>query len=173
MSQILVEIDAKPQADDRPLVEVAGLKTYFPIRRGVLSRTVGYVKAVDGVSFTIEAGKTLGLVGESGSGKTTAGRSLLRLIPATGGSVRFEGAEIFTMRSDRLRHLRRQMQIIFQDPVSSLNPRMNVGNIVGEALQVHGIARGRERDQIVAELLKRVGLDPAYAARYPHEFSGG
>jgi oligopeptide transport system ATP-binding protein len=169
----MVEQIARPKATDRPLVEVADLKTYFPIRRGVLSRTVGYVKAVDGVSFSIEAGKTLGLVGESGSGKTTAGRSLLRLIPATGGSVRFEGEEIFTMRSDRLRHLRRQMQIIFQDPVSSLNPRMNVGNIVGEALQVHGIARGREREQIVAELLKRVGLDPAYAARYPHEFSGG
>jgi oligopeptide/dipeptide ABC transporter ATP-binding protein len=134
---------------------------------------VGYVKAVDGVSFTIQAGKTLGLVGESGSGKTTAGRSLLRLIPATSGAVRFEGEDIFTMGSGHLRHLRRQMQIIFQDPVSSLNPRMNVGNIIGEAIQVHGIARGRERDQMVAELLRRVGLDPAYAVRYPHEFSGG
>jgi oligopeptide/dipeptide ABC transporter ATP-binding protein len=163
----------KAQTNGKPLVEVSDLRTYFPIRRGLLSRTVGYVKAVDGVSFTIQAGKTLGLVGESGSGKTTAGRSLLRLIPATSGSVRFEGEDIFTMGSGHLRHLRRQMQIIFQDPVSSLNPRMNVGNIIGEAIQVHGIARGRERDQMVAELLRRVGLDPAYAVRYPHEFSGG
>ncbi|HEY1686647.1 MAG TPA: ABC transporter ATP-binding protein [Tepidisphaeraceae bacterium] len=173
MSQSVLQPTPKAQTNGKPLVEVSDLRTYFPIRRGLLSRTVGYVKAVDGVSFTIQAGKTLGLVGESGSGKTTAGRSLLRLIPATSGSVRFEGEDIFTMGSGHLRHLRRQMQIIFQDPVSSLNPRMNVGNIIGEAIQVHGIARGRERDQMVAELLRRVGLDPAYAVRYPHEFSGG
>jgi peptide/nickel transport system ATP-binding protein len=173
VSQTLVEENAKPQAAEPALVEVSDLKTHFPIHRGVFSHTVGYVKAVDGVSFSISAGKTLGLVGESGSGKTTVGRSILRLIPATGGSVHFEGQDIFSMRRGNLRHLRRQMQIIFQDPVSSLNPRMNVGNIIGEGLQVHGIARGRERERIVADLLKRVGMEPGHAARYPHEFSGG
>jgi oligopeptide/dipeptide ABC transporter ATP-binding protein len=156
-----------------PLVQVQHLKTWFPIKRGVLSRTVGHVKAVDDVSFEIEAGKTLGLVGESGCGKTTVGRTILRLIPATGGGVRYKGQDFFAYSGRELRRLRRHMQIIFQDPVSSLNPRMNVGNIVGEPIEVHGIARGRERREMVAGLLHRVGLDPSYASRYPHEFSGG
>jgi oligopeptide transport system ATP-binding protein len=165
--------EAAPVHNGSPLLEVENLRTYFPIRRGVLSRTVGYVKAVDGVSFTVQPGKTLGLVGESGCGKTTVGRTILRLIPATAGAVRYKGIDFFSYKGEELRKLRRQMQIIFQDPVSSLNPRMTVGNIIGEPIQVHGIARGRAKDEAVAALLQRVGLDPAYAARYPHEFSGG
>ena len=162
-------------APDRgsPLLDVRDLKTWFPIHRGVLSRTVGYVKAVDGVSFELGAGKTLGLVGESGCGKTTAGRTILRLIPATGGTVRYKGEDFFAYRGRELRQLRRQMQIVFQDPVSSLNPRMTIGNIIGEPIEVHGIAKGREKNELVASLLKRVGLDPSFATRYPHEFSGG
>ena len=160
-------------ANGNPLVRVSGLKTYFPIRKGVFSSTVGYVKAVDGVSFTVQEGKTLGLVGESGSGKTTVGRTMLRLIPATAGGMRYQGTDVFAAGREELRKLRRHMQIIFQDPVSSLNPRMTVGNIIGEPIQVHGIAKGAERQEMVASLLKRVGLDPSYAVRYPHEFSGG
>jgi oligopeptide/dipeptide ABC transporter ATP-binding protein len=156
-----------------PLLEVRDLTTWFPIRRGVLSRTVGFVKAVDGVSFDIQPGKTLGLVGESGCGKTTVGRTILRLIPATGGSVRYKGEDFFAFHGRQLRQIRRQMQIVFQDPVSSLNPRMTVGNIIGEPLEVHGIARGSAKVEMVAGLLSRVGLDPSYASRYPHEFSGG
>jgi oligopeptide transport system ATP-binding protein len=155
------------------LLEVRDLKTYFPVRRGLLRRTVGHVRAVDGVSFTIRSARTLGLVGESGCGKTTTGRTILRLIPATAGTVTFEGRNVFELAPEELRRLRRHMQIIFQDPYGSLNPRMTVGGIVGEAMTVHGIARGRERDQRVASLLERVGLDPAWVNRYPHEFSGG
>jgi oligopeptide/dipeptide ABC transporter ATP-binding protein len=164
---------AAPVADGQPLLAVQNLRTFFPIRRGVFSRTVGYVKAVDGVSFDVQKGKTLGLVGESGCGKTTVGRTILRLIPATSGDVRYKGMDFFAYQGEELRRLRRQMQIIFQDPVSSLNPRMTVGNIIGEPIQVHGIARGKEKDDRVAGLLARVGLDPGYATRYPHEFSGG
>ncbi len=156
-----------------PLLQVRDLRTHFPIRRGVLSRVVGHVKAVDGVSFDIAPGKTLGLVGESGCGKTTVGRTILRLIPATSGSVLYKGQDFFAYHGEQLRKLRRQMQIVFQDPVSSLNPRMTIGNIIGEPIQVHGIARGTEKNDRVAALLKRVGLDPSYATRYPHEFSGG
>jgi oligopeptide/dipeptide ABC transporter ATP-binding protein len=156
-----------------PLVEVRDLRTFFPIRKGVFSRVVGHVKAVDGVSFDIAPGKTLGLVGESGCGKTTVGRTILRLIPATGGEVRYKGEDFFAYKGERLRKLRRHMQIVFQDPVSSLNPRMTVGNIIGEPLEVHGIAKGAEKRERVAALLERVGLDPSYALRYPHEFSGG
>ena len=166
-----------PYASDAPangpLVEVHDLRTYFPIKKGVLARTVGYVKAVDEVSFDIAPGKTLGLVGESGCGKTTVGRTILRLIPATGGEVRYRGKDFFAYSGEELRKLRRHMQIVFQDPVSSLNPRMTVGNIIGEPIEVHGIAKGRERADMVAGLLQRVGLDPSYALRYPHEFSGG
>jgi len=161
------------QGPDVPLLQVRDLCTYFPIERGVLSRTVGHVKAVDGVSFDIEQGKTLGLVGESGCGKTTVGRTILRLIPATSGGVRFRGTDFFAYRGEELRKLRRHMQIIFQDPVSSLNPRMTVGNIIGEPIQVHGLATGSEKNDRVAALLQRVGLDPSMAGRYPHEFSGG
>jgi oligopeptide transport system ATP-binding protein len=162
-----------PVPTGTPLVQVEDLRTWFPIKKGVFQRTVGHVKAVDGVSFEVQAGKTLGLVGESGCGKTTVGRTILRLIPATSGAVRYKGQDFFGYRGEELRRLRRRMQIIFQDPVSSLNPRMTIGNIIGEPLTVHGIAKGREREDMVASLLQRVGLDPSYAARYPHEFSGG
>ena len=165
----------KPPAatNGEPLLRVQNLCTYFPIKKGVFARTVGYVKAVDGVSFDVHAGKTLGLVGESGCGKTTVGRSILRLIPSTSGTVQYRGQDFFAYQGEELRRLRRQMQIIFQDPVSSLNPRMNVGNIVGEPIEVHGIAKGKAKRDMVAGLLARVGLDPSYASRYPHEFSGG
>ena len=163
--------DALPPGS--PLVEVRNLQTYFPIRKGLFSSVVGYVKAVDGVSFDVPAGKTLGLVGESGCGKTTVGRTLLRLIPKTGGEVTYRGHDFYAYHGEELRRLRRHMQIIFQDPVSSLNPRMTVGNIIGEPIQVHGIAKGEARTEMVRSLLQRVGLDPSYAARYPHEFSGG
>jgi oligopeptide/dipeptide ABC transporter ATP-binding protein len=154
-------------------LEVRDLRTHFPIRKGVFSRTVGHVKAVDGVSFDVYPGKTLGLVGESGCGKTTVGRSILRLIPPTSGTIRYKGEDFLAYRGEPLRRLRRQMQIVFQDPVSSLNPRMTVGNIVGEPIEVHGIAKGAARAEMVASLLQRCGLDPSYAQRYPHEFSGG
>lgn len=160
-------------ANGSPLLEVRNLKTHFAIKKGLLQRTVGYVKAVDGVTFDVPVGKTLGLVGESGCGKTTVGRTILRLIPATAGEVRFRNQDFFAHSGEELRRLRRHMQIIFQDPMSSLNPRMTVGNIIGEPIVVHGIAKGREKDDLVASLLSRVGLDPSYAARYPHEFSGG
>jgi oligopeptide/dipeptide ABC transporter ATP-binding protein len=160
-------------ANGSPLLQVRDLQTWFPIKRGVFAKTVGHVKAVDGVSFDVHPGKTLGVVGESGCGKTTVGRTILRLIPATGGTVVYKGHDFFAYRGEELRHLRRQMQIVFQDPVSSLNPRMTVGNIIGEPIEVHGIARGPEKRAMVADLLKRVGLDPTYASRYPHEFSGG
>jgi oligopeptide transport system ATP-binding protein len=155
------------------LLSVQDLKTHFPVKRGLLRRTVGHVKAVDGVSFDLARGQTLGLVGESGCGKTTVGRTLLRLIPATDGRVVFEGVEVFDADRPLLRRLRRRMQIIFQDPVGSLNPRMTVGRIIGEPIRVHGLAKGSELHDRVAHLLMRVGLSPDYAQRYPHEFSGG
>ena len=159
-------------ADDA-ILTVSDLKTHFPVRRGVFSRTIGSVKAVDGVSFGVRRGRTLGLVGESGCGKTTVARTVLRLIPATAGRVLFDGTDLFALRRRRLRRMRRQMQIIFQDPVSSLNPRMTVGNIVGEPLTVHRIARGARRRKRVADLFERVGLPPADMSRYPNAFSGG
>jgi ABC-type oligopeptide transport system ATPase subunit len=159
---------------DQPiLLEVNNLKTWFPIRRGLLQRTVGHVKAVDDVSFHVRRGETLGLVGESGCGKTTVGRTLLRLIPNSGGSVRFDGVDVFGAGALQLRGLRRQMQIIFQDPGGSLNPRMRVGNIIGEPLEVHGITSGDETRVRVEELLVKCGLWKQAADRYPHEFSGG
>ncbi len=155
------------------LVRVENLKTYFPIRRGILSRVVGHVKAVDNVSFHIKKGETLGLVGESGCGKTTVGRTLLRLIEPTAGRIYFDGVDLMALGGRALRKMRRRMQIIFQDPYSSLNPRMTVLDIVGEALVIHGLARGLEREDKVKSLLERVGLDARYVNRYPHEFSGG
>ena len=155
------------------LVEVDGLKTYFPIRRGLFSKVVGHVKAVDGVSFKIAPGKTLGLVGESGCGKTTVGRTILRLIPSTEGKVKFNGLDVFNQPRNVIRKLRRDMQIIFQDPYGSLNPRMTIGNIIGEALTVHRLAKGSKRRSRVAKLLDKVGLAQHHANRYPHEFSGG
>jgi oligopeptide transport system ATP-binding protein len=156
-----------------PLLQVTDLKKHFPIKRGLLSRTVGQVRAVDGVSFSIQAGEVLGLVGESGCGKTTTGRCILRLIEPTSGSVRFEGREVLTLGRRALRSLRREMQIVFQDPYSSLNPRLTVGSMLGEALAIHRLARGAAARERVAELLTLVGLSPDHARRYPHEFSGG
>ena len=155
------------------LLRVIDLKTHFPIRRGFLQRVVGHVKAVDGVSFHLKKGETLGLVGESGCGKTTVGRTVLRLVPATGGRVLYKGESVFDQPSGEMRRLRREMQIIFQDPAGSLNPRMRVANIVGEPLEVHGIAKGDELRSRVEELLVRCGLWKQAADRYPHEFSGG
>jgi oligopeptide/dipeptide ABC transporter ATP-binding protein len=161
------------QADADALLRVRDLKTHFPVKRGVLKHTVGHVKAVDGVSFTVGRGRTLGLVGESGCGKTTVGRTILRLIPATCGQVSFDGHDVFDLSGRALKALRRRMQIIFQDPVGSLNPRMTIGRIIGEPIQVHRLARGSELDDRVEALLDRVGLSADYARRYPHEFSGG
>ncbi|MFQ5845934.1 MAG: ATP-binding cassette domain-containing protein, partial [Planctomycetota bacterium] len=158
---------------DGTLLDVRGLKKYFPIRKGVFSRVVAQVRAVDDVSFHVDRGETLGLVGESGCGKTTLGRTVLRLIEPTAGEIHFDGRDVVALRARELRALRRRMQIIFQDPYSSLNPRMTVLDIVGEALQVHGIARGRAREKRVQQLLERVGLSARYVNRYPHEFSGG
>ena len=156
-----------------PLLSVSHLKKYFPIRRGVLSRVAAYVKAVDDISFDINKGETFGLVGESGCGKTTAGRAVLRLIEPDAGSIRFDGTDLLSLGSQELRRRRREMQIIFQDPYASLNPRMTIRAIVGEPFAIHGIARGSEREDQVATLLKTVGLDSSVINRYPHEFSGG
>lgn len=156
------------------LLEVKDLRVWFPVLGGVLRRKVDVVKAVDGVSFRVEAGQTVGLVGESGSGKTTVGRALLKLLPATSGSVTFEGREILPMTERRFRPLRGEMQMIFQDPFGSLNPRMTCGAIIGEALEVHfrKMTSSERRDR-VTRLLTQVGLKPEMARRYPHEFSGG
>ncbi|MGH2270194.1 ABC transporter ATP-binding protein [Anaerohalosphaeraceae bacterium U12dextr] len=159
--------------DQNIVLEVKDLKTHFPIRKGVLNRTVGFVKAVDGVSFSVQRGSTLGLVGESGCGKTTVGRTLLRLIPATSGQVIFDGQDVLGCPRGQMKSLRRRMQMMFQDPYGSLNPRMTVADIVGEGLTVHGIARGKQWRSRVAEILEQVGLSQRYADRFPHEFSGG
>jgi peptide/nickel transport system ATP-binding protein len=156
-----------------PLLSVEHLKKYFPVHQGVFSRVAAHVKAVDDVSFTINKGETFGLVGESGCGKTTVGRTVLRLLEPDGGSIRFEGADLLSLQKEDLRRKRRDMQIIFQDPYASLNPRMTVRSIIGEPFAIHHIASGSEREGRVAELLKTVGLDPSVMSRYPHEFSGG
>jgi oligopeptide/dipeptide ABC transporter ATP-binding protein len=156
-----------------PLIEVTDLKKHFPIRKGILGRTVGNVLAVDGVSFSINEGETLGLVGESGCGKTTVGRTVLRLIEPTSGEIKIRGQEIGSLSKSELRPLRRQMQIVFQDPFSSLNPRIRVGKIVGEPLKVHGVGDKAEREERVAQLFKKVGLRPEQINNYPHQFSGG
>jgi oligopeptide/dipeptide ABC transporter ATP-binding protein len=164
--------------DDLPpppdaLLDVRDLKKHFPIKRGLLSKRVGEVKAVDGVTFWLRKGETLGLVGESGSGKSTAGRTLLRLIEPTSGSARFNGEDVFAMDDDQLRRLRRKAQIVFQDPYGSLNPRMTVGDMLREVLKVHKLASGDGARKRVLELLDIVGLPSTAIARYPHEFSGG
>ncbi|QSQ07737.1 Oligopeptide transport ATP-binding protein OppF [Koleobacter methoxysyntrophicus] len=155
------------------LLEVKSLKKYFPIKKGIFSKTVAHVKAVDGVDFYVKNGETLGLVGESGCGKSTTGRVILRLLEATEGTVIFQGKDIMTLGKEELQEMRRNMQIIFQDPYASLNPRMTVGDIIGEALDIHGVAKGRKREEKILELLNEVGLRPQHIRRYPHEFSGG
>ena len=156
------------------LLEVKNLKVHFPVKRGLFGRAHEFVKAVDGVSFGIAPGETLGLVGESGCGKTTLGRAVVRLVEPTEGSIALEGSDITPMDGAELRAQRRKLQIIFQDPYGSLNPRMTVEDVVGEALDIHGLAESKSaRQKRIAELLKAVGLDPTYAQRYPHEFSGG
>lgn len=157
----------------RELIRVEGLKKYFPVRAGLLQRIVNYVQAVDDVSFSINEGETLGLVGESGCGKTTVGRAMLRLIEPTAGSVTFEGREILQLRGHEMKDVRREMQIIFQDPYSSLDPRTPVGESVMEGLNIHGIGTPEQRIEIMLNVLHLVGLEAYHARRYPHEFSGG
>jgi peptide/nickel transport system ATP-binding protein len=155
------------------LLAVRNLVKHFPVKKGLFKKTVGHVKAVDDISFDIAPKQTLGLVGESGCGKTTAGRSLLRLIEPTSANIQFDGHDVMGLSGDAMRAVRADMQIIFQDPYSSLNPRMTAGAIIGEGLTIHKMARGIERTRRVHELLTRVGLTPEHAGRYPHEFSGG
>jgi oligopeptide transport system ATP-binding protein len=158
---------------ETPLLAVKHLKKHFPIKGGVFSKTIGYVYAVDDITFTLEKGETLGLVGESGCGKSTTGRTILRLIEPTDGVIYFEGQDITNLDKGAMRALRREMQIIFQDPYASLNPRMTVGSIVGEPLEIHKIAKGSEKEERVASLLQKVGLRAEDMRKYPHEFSGG
>ncbi len=155
------------------LLEIHNLKKYFPVGAGLFSRHKGEVRAVDGVSLTVEEGETLGLVGESGCGKSTLGRTILRLIEPTAGEVRFQGKNVLALSQRQLRDMRREMQIIFQDPYASLNPRMRVGEIIGEGLEIHDIAKGKKKRERVMELLNQVGLREEHYDRYPHEFSGG
>src|SRR6195256_4374314 len=158
---------------DGELLRFEHLKMYFPITQGIiLQRQVGWVRAVDDISFTVHRGETLGLVGESGCGKSTTGRAILLLYKPTGGTVNFLGKNLTTLGGGDLRRMRRQMKMIFQAPYASLNPRMTVGSIVGEPLEIHNLARGREKQERVQELLRIVGLNPYFANRYPHEFSG-
>ena len=164
-----------PSPDGDVLIEVKDLKMYFPVSSGILfQRTVAYIKAVDGVSFSVKRGETLGLVGESGCGKTTTGRCILQLYKPSEGQIFFEGTELTGLSTRQMRAMRREMQVIFQDPYSSLNPRMTAGNIIGEPLVVHGLAKSKaEYRERVADLLQNVGLNPYMADRFPHEFSGG
>ena len=162
-----------PDSERSPVLEVIDLKKHFPVKKGIFQRTVGQVYAVDGVSFEIGEGETLGLVGESGCGKSTVGRTLLRLIEPTSGTIKIEGRDVTNLSKSELRPYRREMQIIFQDPFSSLDPRMTAGDIVGEPLSVHNIAKGKERKDLVAELFERVGLRRAQMDNFPHQFSGG
>ncbi len=167
-------MNAAVRAEQRPLLEARDLKTYFTMRRGLpLARRTTVIRAVDGVDLTIAAGETLGLVGESGCGKSTLGRSLLRLVEPTSGTVTFDGTDVTSAGEDELRRLRRRMQMVFQDPFGSLDPRMTVEQAIGEPLRIHRLASGSRRRQRVRDLLGFVGLDPSAGDRYPHEFSGG
>jgi oligopeptide/dipeptide ABC transporter ATP-binding protein len=159
--------------DGKELIQVNNLVTYFPVRSGILQRTVAWVQAVDGVSFTIRQGETLGLVGESGCGKTTVGRSILRLVEPTSGSVIFDGNDVLGLQRKELKKLRREMQIIFQDPYASLDPRVPIGESVMEGLNIHKIGSRQERNELMIQTLRKVGLEDYHARRYPHEFSGG
>lgn len=171
MPEALTETRASNHSD--PILEVKDLKKYFPIRGGILSRIIGQVLAVDGVSFSIHGGETLGLVGESGCGKTTVGKTVLKLIKPTAGEIRLKSKDITQLSGSELRSARREMQMIFQDPYSSLNPRMSAGEIVGEPLENYGIAKGREKKERAEALLNRVGFRREHIAKHPHEFSGG
>jgi oligopeptide/dipeptide ABC transporter ATP-binding protein len=162
-----------PVTTSSPLLQVTGLKKYFPVRSGLFSRVSAWVKAVDDITLHVNPGETLGLVGESGCGKTTVGRSILRLMEPTAGEIKFEGEDMLALKPRGLRQARRRMQIIFQDPYSSLNPRMTIGSIVSEPLKIHKIAKGQELQDRVNQLFVKVGLRPEHQSRYPHEFSGG
>jgi len=165
---------ATAAAGSVPLLRLEGLKVWFPIRDGIIrQRHVGDVQAVDGVTFEIERGETLGLVGESGCGKSTTGRAIIRLNPPTGGRIFFDGQDVTEFKGAELRRLRKRMQMIFQDPYASLDPRMTAGGIIAEPLDIHDVGKPSDRQERVRELLQTVGLNPAYASRYPHEFSGG
>jgi oligopeptide/dipeptide ABC transporter ATP-binding protein len=174
VTDVTTESSAAAEKAGDVLMEVRDLVKHFPIRKGLLQRQVGAVRAVDGVSFDVLRGETLGLVGESGCGKSTTARLLLRLMDPTSGSIRFQGDEIATLKKRKLKALRREMQMIFQDPYSSLNPRKTVGTIIADPFIIHGINKGEgERKRTVQELMDRVGLNPEHYNRYPHEFSGG
>ena len=167
------ELGAGAGHNSPPVLEVTDLKKHFPVKKGLLRRTSGYVYAVDGVTFTIGAGETLGMVGESGCGKSTVARTVMRLIEPTSGSIRLDGHDVTRLGKSEMRPYRRQMQMVFQDPFSSLNPRMSAGDIVGEPLLVHGLARGKEKDDQVGQIFDQVGLRRTQMNAYPHEFSGG
>ena len=173
MSEITREMDAPVNAKSDVILEVSHLKKYFPIKGGFFNRVVGNVKAVDDVSFQIKKGTTMGLVGESGCGKSTTGRTLLRLLPKTDGEIFFEGQNVSELSREELRQLRTKMQIIFQDPYSSLSPRLPVGEIIGEAVREHNLVPKEKYDDYVTEIMLKCGLQEFHKDRYPHEFSGG
>jgi len=166
-------VTASGHVGDGVLLEVRELRKYFPIRKGFFSRVAGYVRAVDGVSLDVRRGEVVGLVGESGCGKTTLARTVLRLVEPTAGEVLFDGIPVFSLKREELRRLRKRIQIIFQDPYGSLNPRLTVGSMIAEPIKIHKIARGHAVKERVADLLEKVGIPPDHMNRYPHEFSGG
>ncbi|WP_332629821.1 ABC transporter ATP-binding protein [Halalkalibacter flavus] len=173
MSVQLTKRETSTNVGNDVLLEIKGLKKYFPIKKGFFQRTVGNVKAVDGITFSIKKGETFGLVGESGCGKSSAGRTIMRLYEPTEGQIIFDGTDISKLKERELLKYRRDIQMVFQDPFSSLNPRKTVGAILKEPLSVHGLYKGKERQEYIEKLMEKVGLNPSYANRYPHEFSGG